>query len=369
MGFPRTVDEITPEWLTQTLRESGSVRGAESIIRSYATERIGGDQGLTSDVRRLQLSFNRESVEAPRTMIAKMIDPDRLVNVGASGRIAFEREVRFLSELAPNSGLRTPAVYFADHDADNGHFLILIEDLGHLRSVEQANGCDYRDAESVLQSLATMHASWWNDPALRGYSWLSDRPNMGATEDHMEQLPANIDRLLQITDVQVPDGIEAVARKLAPKFLEVSEAVVADPVTLTHGDFKLANIFFDDSSGSEGDVVAVDWQMTGRIKAANDVATFIMLGMTTESRRQHGSKLISWYHSALVDRGVRDYSHDELLFDLRMAMLPRLASLIRIVANLNNNPTTTAAGRALWMSMIGNFQTVIDWNCEEVIPR
>ncbi len=25
MDFPRTVDEITPEWLTQVLRESGAI--------------------------------------------------------------------------------------------------------------------------------------------------------------------------------------------------------------------------------------------------------------------------------------------------------------------------------------------------------
>ena len=369
MGFPRTFDEITPEWLTSVLRESGERSDAKVIVKSCEVKGIGSDQGLTSDVGRLDLRFDGEGEDAHRTMIAKMIDPDRLVNVGVSGRTAFEREVRFFNELAPKSGMRTPTVYFADFDTTNDNFLLLIEDLGGLRSVEQADGCDSREAESVLRSLAIMHAKWWNDSSLHGYSWLSDRPNMGTTEDHMEQLPANIDRFLERADIPVPDGVEAVARKLAPRFLKVSDAVVADPVTLTHGDFKLANIFFDDSNEDEEVIVAVDWQMAGRIQAANDVATFIMLGMTTETRRQHETNLVSGYHSALVDRGVRDYSYDEMLLDIRMAMLPRLASLIRIVSNLNNNPATTTADKALWMSMIGNFQTVIDWNCDEVIPK
>ena len=38
-SFPRTIDEITPEWLTETLRESGAIANAkvESIELANAT--------------------------------------------------------------------------------------------------------------------------------------------------------------------------------------------------------------------------------------------------------------------------------------------------------------------------------------------
>ena len=43
MDFPRTVDEITPEWLTRVLRESGAIR--EAAVQSFETTDIGFDTG------------------------------------------------------------------------------------------------------------------------------------------------------------------------------------------------------------------------------------------------------------------------------------------------------------------------------------
>ena len=54
MDFPRTVGEITPEWLTQVLRESGAI--GDASVRSRTVKTIGDDQGMTADVVRIGLS-------------------------------------------------------------------------------------------------------------------------------------------------------------------------------------------------------------------------------------------------------------------------------------------------------------------------
>jgi|GEM_PF-1682691 hypothetical protein len=40
MDFPRTIDEITPEWLTQVLRESGAIRDAG--VESFESTQLQG---------------------------------------------------------------------------------------------------------------------------------------------------------------------------------------------------------------------------------------------------------------------------------------------------------------------------------------
>ena len=40
MDFPRTIDEITPEWLTKVLRESGAIENA-NYTRRYHSLHIG----------------------------------------------------------------------------------------------------------------------------------------------------------------------------------------------------------------------------------------------------------------------------------------------------------------------------------------
>ena len=43
MEFPRTVDEITPEWLTQVLRASGAI--TDTSIVSFSPAEIGVGRG------------------------------------------------------------------------------------------------------------------------------------------------------------------------------------------------------------------------------------------------------------------------------------------------------------------------------------
>jgi hypothetical protein len=49
MDFPRTVDEITPEWLTNVLRESGAID--KSTVESVSANVLDG--GATSEVQKL----------------------------------------------------------------------------------------------------------------------------------------------------------------------------------------------------------------------------------------------------------------------------------------------------------------------------
>ncbi|MDA1280186.1 MAG: hypothetical protein O3B95_09160 [Chloroflexi bacterium] len=69
MDFPRTVEEIRAEWLTQVLRESGAIGHAS--VESFEIANIGDDQGLTADVSRIDLCFDQVEIGAPRSAVAK----------------------------------------------------------------------------------------------------------------------------------------------------------------------------------------------------------------------------------------------------------------------------------------------------------
>lgn len=365
MQFPRTVDEITAEWLTVALRESGAIRDA--AVESFEVMNVGDDQGVAGEVNRLKLSYDRPEKNSPGAIIVKQAR-QQLLDAGKFGAEMYEREIRFYQEMAPAAGMRTPDVYYAEQDAGSGHFIIILEDLSRLRAVDQADDCSYQDASYALQSLASMHAKWWDDQALYGYLWLNDHPTARPPEAVSARFAGSIDPFLEITDGHLPDGLEAIARKLAPKVSEVLAAVSKPPVTLVHADFRLANIFFDDSGGDTSEIVAFDWQLVGRLKAANDVGVFIMQSLATESRRRHEAKLLSDYHSSLIDHGVKDYSYDEFMYDVRVAVLPRMFIRVNVIAGLSERILATEDGRMRLMGMVERLQTLIDWNCEEVIP-
>jgi len=369
MDFPRTVDEITPEWLTQVLRDSGAI--GDTKVVSITESNIGDDQGITADVQRFILTYDRIDENAPPTVIAKFGRQDRLDSpeMGDSIRTAYGREVRFFLDLAPESGMQTPAVYYANFDPTTGHFIILLEDLSHLRAVDQADESSPKDSSAAMQALASMHSKWWNNDELHGFQWLADHPWAFPANALSQIFPNNVEPFLEIADGHVPDGIETLCNKLIPKIPEVWAELSSPPVSLNHGDFRLANMFFDDSGGDIPRVIAYDWQTVGRIRPADDVATFILNGFTPDTRVAVEKSLLTEYHDSLRDRGVQDYSYEQFVDDFRLALLPRMVNRVISTAIASSGLRSTPEGSARLYATIERLQALIDWNCDEVIPK
>ena len=76
----------------------------------------------------------------------------------------YEKEVAFYRDLAARTPLRTPEVYFGAHDLETDNFVLVMQDVGHLRAADQIAGCERDDALAAVAALARHHAAFWNDP-------------------------------------------------------------------------------------------------------------------------------------------------------------------------------------------------------------
>ena len=369
--IPQTVDEITPEWLTQVLRESGAIRN--SRVESVEVENIGEGRGAWSDVNRLVLSYGSLEPAAPRSLVAKSgfrseaFDRIPALRIGIATINA--RESLFYRELAPNCGLGTPRHYFSSFDMETAEVIYLLEDVGHLRSIDQEGDCSLDDGRAALLSLANMHGKWWGGEQLAAYGWLRDHGTPGPPDRARSNFEQSIDPFLEITGNHAPAGIEGVARKFLPKLVDVATEMAATPVTLAHGDYRSGNLFFNDSPGAENRVVAFDWQTAGRVRCADDVSYFLLMSFGVASRRKHERQLLSEYHSALLDRGVVDYTYEEFLNDVRLSLLMTMARRIRVAGTRTEAILSSEETRVHEMEMVDRLQMIIDWNCDEVIPN
>ena len=95
MQFPRTVDEITAEWLTETLRESGAIRDA--AVESFEIMNVGDDQGVAGEVNRLKLSYDRPEINSPGAIIVM------------SGRLPSESLIPLVSKFSAFMKMRPRA--------------------------------------------------------------------------------------------------------------------------------------------------------------------------------------------------------------------------------------------------------------------
>lgn len=85
MNSPAHPDGITAEWLTHVLQAGGGL--AQARVTAIARQPLGREKGMTGQLTRLRLRYDRDEAHAPHTLIAKGVAPDS----GRSGRLPLAR--------------------------------------------------------------------------------------------------------------------------------------------------------------------------------------------------------------------------------------------------------------------------------------
>ena len=359
MDIPRAVEDITAEWLTKALRQTGSL--GEGRVASVQFEPIGVGLGFAGAVERGTVTYSGGAGSAPETLIAKLPSQhtrtrELLTEIGG-----YEREARFYLDLAEEVGVPVPELYYGDLDTATGSFVLLLEDLGAARAGDQVGGCSIDDARTMLQNSAVMHAHWWNSDRLGQLPWLSRTADPAWAAALQTRYLQSWSRISDHLRTLFPVELYEIAERLGPKIVEVFAGTAPHALTLNHGDCRLGNLFFRDS-----EVVSIDWQLANQGRPAADVAYFLMGALPVEQRRSHEKPLLDSYHEALVDGGIRDYSRDHLIEDYRRGMFRPLTVIVNILANLDMD---SDGGRALIDAVVPRKVGVVDWDCGALIPN
>jgi aminoglycoside/choline kinase family phosphotransferase len=243
-------------------------------------------------------------------VIAKLPAADPSSRATAMALRNYEIEVRFYQQLAPELPVRTPRVHYADIEVATASFVLLLEDLAPSQPGDQLAGCSLDHAVVAVDELVKLHAPRWDDPSLDELEWLHRDPE--ASRMFMAGLLPNLwagfrDRYEDRLGPDVHEAGDALFDALE-QYLDADTT----PWTVTHGDYRLDNLLFDD-----GSVAVVDWQTCAHGPALGDVAYFIGAGLLPDDRRAHEQDLVRRYHDGIVAAGVRNYDWDRCWYDYR----------------------------------------------------
>jgi aminoglycoside phosphotransferase (APT) family kinase protein len=303
------VDAITPEWMTQVLRESG--RMPTGRVVSLTRETCG--VGQLGDSYRLSLQYEPAHA-GPATLVGKFAAQDPTSREFGRSSGYYRSEIGFYRELAPRLPMSVPSAVHA-HLADNGtDFVLLMEDLAPARQVDQLVGCNADESARVLEQAAALHAASWHDAALARTDWL--KGPVGIFTHVTDSFGQVLKTFPELCGDLVPDT----DLREAAKLLDHSAAwkrVFSDPQCLWHSDLRADNVLFDATNGTRP-VVVLDWQGLGFGRGTIDVAYWLGTSMSTEARRTHERDLVAHYHRALVARGVEGYSAERCWEDYRI---------------------------------------------------
>lgn len=311
--LPTTPEEMTPEWLTGTLRSTGAL-GPGARVKSVSSSLLGEGLGFIGLVARLSLSYEGDAAGMPASMVAKVPSPDPGSRQVGNLYGLYESEVRFYNEFAGASGPDVPKCYFAAYDRDAGQSLVLIEDLDGLgRFGDQVTGSTPEDAHLAVRWLARFHARWWQHPRLEATPWMATADGLvrnAMLTAYEACWPLYEERFGHV----LTPGIKAAGATLHRRILAQLDRCAAYPLTIVHGDFRRDNMFFG-NEGSGRPLVVFDWQSPNRGWGAYDLANFVAGSLEPETRREHEAELIGEYHELLREGGVSGYSLEQLKRD------------------------------------------------------
>lgn len=304
---PTSIEHVTPEWLTATLRADDTI-GDTAVVVGVRAEQIALDSGFSSRLYRVHLTGDG----IPESVIVKLTaDSDSGTAMKMLG--GYAREVDFYRHVAGTAPLGTPRVYAARMADDDGDFVLVLEDLLDWDNADHLVGLSVERARLCLEQLAGLHA-WSMDPQQARLVEAFPSFDSPFTRD---LLPAAFMPAWQIyrdkAGVAVPAALDEYAERFAD-LAPVATDALSRRSMLIHGDIRADNMFF---SGDE--LKVVDFQLAARGCGATDVGYLASQGMSTRDRSGRDEELVRDYVDMLVGHGVTDYSFDEAWQHYRFA--------------------------------------------------
>ncbi len=106
LPIPKSVDEITAEWMDEVLRAGGALAGGR--VARVERRVIGSGKGFLSSMAIVNLGYEAPAAGAPASVVVKLEPEAGSFRDTERDLGAFEREIRFYREVRDRVSMRLP---------------------------------------------------------------------------------------------------------------------------------------------------------------------------------------------------------------------------------------------------------------------
>lgn len=301
--IPTSIEDVTPAWLAEA---------TGLPVSAARAEQIGAGIGVIGAVYRVHL----EGAGCPPTVVVKLQGLDEAAVFTGSILRMYIREVKFYDLMAERAPVRIPRTLYTALDEETSAFVVVMEDMGSLRIVDQVAGMALTDAERAVDSLASWHATFWGE----GDRLAAD----GVTVSLADPIyPAILPMVFAegwdkvTSEIGVPDAVARVGAGWPNVFGQLLQDLATGPTTMTHGDYRADNILFT----HDDDVALLDFQLIGTASGAYDLAYFVTQSLEPDVASSNEKLLFDRYVDGLQEAGVPQTDLGRMWDDYRKAAL------------------------------------------------
>jgi hypothetical protein len=159
---PPTPEHLTDEWLTLALCRG--IPGAKVLDHELGPRSDG-----TSSRRPLRVEFNDAGREAGLTeWLFTKSGPGFMTRLVSAAVGLGAIESAFYAQMRPELVIEAPTTQYSAYDPVTNRQLLIIDDVSHTRGAHFGNiltrQLEHEQAEQVIDTLAALHATFWNTP-------------------------------------------------------------------------------------------------------------------------------------------------------------------------------------------------------------
>ena len=303
MPLPRSLSELTPEFVSERL----AANGHDAEVTSVEVGPLDGFSGIMGEVAVIDLEYAGDA-DLPTSMIGKCPLDDDLARMYNSVMNSYKRENGFYRDLADVVPMAVPDCFVNEYDEESGLGVLILERIDGPPGDILA-GADLETFSVLVEQLGTLHGRFWMSDAYGDLDWAIDwtLPSLRLGIPIIQEAwPALRAARPDMAPIEILDFFERTWIYDTETWLD---RYAQRPWTMIHGDYEFDNVIL----APDGPVV-VDWQTPMKSFPGGDLAWFLGLGATDESVAEEG-ELLDVYRAALARSGGPDWSRDEVLDD------------------------------------------------------
>ena len=305
-AIPENSNCLNAAWLQQAMLAGG--KRNFPTPRTMRVEKIGEGVGTTAEVLRCHLTYDQPSPTLPPSVIVKLHSPDPKAQRANHILSLYWREYLFYRDMQAYAPLRSPRLWYSDFNQRRQHFVLLMEDLHDLETLDQVAGSDATQAQQAIETLAQLHSKFWNKthqaPVADSFGGLRRKNFIPLQILYAMQLHKALTQHHKL----LPPATQMLLKTFGLHLAEHARNLARGPVSFVHGDYRLDNLFYDSNAQ---EFVVLDWQLSGISSPLYDVAYFLGNSTTPEVRRQCEQQVLAAYHEHVCRLGVKNFSFDD----------------------------------------------------------
>lgn len=308
-----SLDQVTPEWLTAVLTNSGAL--THGAVAAFEVDTGRGNWSTSASLNVRYVDGSQGAL--PQRLFLKMVKVDlEDESFGPSEVVYYTRDYAGVEEA--------PLVrcYDAAFSEKQQRYHVLLDDLSgtHVEAATKAPTLEYGLA--LAEGLAVMHARWWGAQRLaEAGAPIHSARHIRRFVDIAEPGAGHIlNQFSAELEPHWPNAIRALYAKHPPAIIERTQA--DNGFTLIHGDVGHNNILVP----RDGDrpIYLIDrqpfnWSLTTWL-GVYDLAYAIVLDWEVETRRRLELPILRHYHDRLIKNGVNGYPWERLFDDYRLSV-------------------------------------------------